>query len=398
VAEDRPTPGDAAWRLIWYPRLLLGALALALLVVLAAGDGSSTAGGRVGGDYPAFYGAGTIVLDGAIDELYSPSVQATAQADLHGDESGYLAFAYPPHVAVAYAPLAAVPYRLSYLVHTILMAGAVLAALQLIRPLVAVVDRWYWPLAAAAISVFPLFRAVGAGQNTALTLLLVALVWRALVDQHEILAGVAAGLLLFRPQYAIPLIGLLFLAGHRRAVAAAGGVAIGTWSVNALVLGPGWVTGWLEEVRPFIETDAEVNAHNSVSWLGFAEAISDTTVVATLGVLAALTTASVMALMWWRPDRFPLDIRVAATAVGVVLISPHAVFYDAGLLVFAVIVGLDRGWLHGRAAVGLWVLALAHLAAPAIGATPLALMVMAGFVMIAVRALERAPDPVRAQA
>ena len=392
MAEDRPTPGDAAWRLIWYPRLLLGALGLALLVVVAAGDGSSTATGRVGGDYPAFYAAGSIVLEGAIDDLYDPAAQAEAQVDLHGEESGYLAFAYPPQVALAYVPLAAVPYRVSYLIHTVVMAGAVLATLQLIRPLVTAVDRWYWPIAAASISFFPLFRAVGAGQNTALTLVLLALVWRALVDQREILAGVAAGLLLFRPQYAIPLIGLLFLAGHRRAVAAASGVAAATWVANALVLGPAWVTEWLEEVGPFIETDAEVNARNSVSWLGFAEAVSNSSISVAAGVSAAVATAAVMAFMWWRPRRFPLDVRMAATAAGVVLISPHAMFYDAGLLVITAIVALARGWLTTGAGLGLWILAVTHLAAPAFGATPLALLVMAGFVWLTVLAFQPSPE------
>lgn len=393
MEEDFVSPEDpSTWRLNWYPRLLLGALGLALLIIVATGDGSATAGGRVGGDYPAFYGAGSIVLDGDLDRLYDPAVQNDAQVDLLGDETGYLAFAYPPHVAVAYTPLAALPYRISYLVHTALMTGAVLAALALIRPMLGVVDRWYWVTAAAALSVFPVFRAVGAGQNTALTLLLIAVVWRALSDDRELIAGVAAGLLLFRPQYAIPIIGLLFIGGNRRAVAAAVSVAVGTWLANAALLGPGWFSGWLDEVGSFIETDAEVNAHNSVSWLGFGRAVLGPDAGTAVGGLLAIATAGVLVAMWWRSDRFDLVTRIAATTVGVVLMSPHAMFYDAGLLVIPVLVAIDRGWLGVRAAAAFWALALGHLVAGELGATPLAILVGAGFMIVLANSLTAPSD------
>ena len=40
-------------------------------------------------------------------------------------------FAYPPHFALAYAPLAELPFRASYVVHTLLMAAALTLALRL---------------------------------------------------------------------------------------------------------------------------------------------------------------------------------------------------------------------------------------------------------------------------
>ena len=87
---------DAVWRLQWYPRLLLAALAAAFLFVALTADGSSTATGRLGGDYPAFHGAGSIVLDGNLDSLYDPAAQAAAQEDLLGGEAGFLPFVYHP--------------------------------------------------------------------------------------------------------------------------------------------------------------------------------------------------------------------------------------------------------------------------------------------------------------
>jgi alpha-1,2-mannosyltransferase len=382
-----PSVDAARWRLIWYPRLLLASLGLALLFVVLAGDGSSTTTGRIGGDYPAFYGAGSIVLDGELEGLYDPARQSRAQADLHGGETGYLAFAYPPHVAVAYAPLSALPYRFSYVIHTGLMAAAVLAALHLIRPMVGVVDRFYWLVSAAALSFWPLFRAVGAGQNTAVTLLLLAVAWRALTNERELLAGIAVGLMLFRPQYAIPVIVLLVVARRRRAVLAAVGVGTATWLANALLLGPRWLTDWLDAVQPFVETDAEVNASNSVSWIGFSEATLGVGPGRAVGVVVALASALVLAGLWFRHERFDLPTRMGITAAGIVLVSPHAIFYDAGLLSITALVALDRGWIGWRTAAAAWLLSLTQLAAGALGATPLAVLVMVAFMAFTARAI-----------
>ncbi|MEM7142160.1 MAG: hypothetical protein AAF548_14145 [Actinomycetota bacterium] len=87
-----PSPAPADRRLTLYPKALLAALAVAFVIVLASGSGSDTASGRVGGDFPAFYSAGSIVADGDIDDLWDLEVQRAAQADLLGDEDGFIMF------------------------------------------------------------------------------------------------------------------------------------------------------------------------------------------------------------------------------------------------------------------------------------------------------------------
>jgi hypothetical protein len=90
---------DLDRRMNLYPKALLAALAMAFLFVLASGNGSDTASGRVGGDFPAFYSAGTIVAEGNIDNLWDPATQAAAQDQLLGDEDGFIMFPYAPYVA-----------------------------------------------------------------------------------------------------------------------------------------------------------------------------------------------------------------------------------------------------------------------------------------------------------
>lgn len=380
-------------RLALYPLLLLLTLAGAFIFVVTNGDGSTTASGRVGGDYPAFYAAGTLVNDGRIDELYDPGAQAEVQDTLLGSDDGYLSFAYAPHVAAAYAPLAKLPYRTSYVVHTLLMAGALGLALHLLRPLVSIVDRWFTLVLAAIITSYPMFMAIGGGQNTALTFLLLAAVWRALADDREALAGVAAAVLLFRPQYAIPVIGLLLLGRHHRAVAVALAGSVLIFLANAAILGWSWIGEWTDSVGQFLETNAAANAANSVSTVGFLRALlgTDSPVALAVGATFTLAVIGVLAWLWW--DRSTdLALRMAATATGVVLLSPQALFYDAGLIALTLLVMVDRDIVGWRTAALVWVLGFLHFARGVVGADPFALVVIGLFVIVANHSLVRRSD------
>ena len=160
-------------RLKVYPVAVSVVLLLAVVFAVLADDGTAGDGDHLGGDFPAFYGAGSIALDGEWESLYDVDVQQRAQAGLLDEPSGFLYFAYPPPVAALYAPLAGVDYRWAYLLHTLLMAVALWGAVALARPAVPLVDRYPAASFAVALVAFPTYRAVTGGQNTALTLLLV---------------------------------------------------------------------------------------------------------------------------------------------------------------------------------------------------------------------------------
>ncbi len=65
------------------------------------GKDAATLTGRLGGDYPAFYGVARIVASGDWKDLYSPEKQSQSQKGLLPGVAGFLPFAYPPFVAVA---------------------------------------------------------------------------------------------------------------------------------------------------------------------------------------------------------------------------------------------------------------------------------------------------------
>lgn len=320
-------------RLLRFSMAILIGLVIGFAYAMLSADGLWIVSGTLGGDYPAFHAAGSLVLQGRSAELYDWSVQEAAQAGLHPDRPGsFLSFAYPPFVALLYAPLALLPFKWGYLLHTLLMAGLLAVSARIVTPMLPRIGRYPFVLFVGMLIFYPMLRAVLGGQNAALTLFLMSLVWRALHDRHELLAGVAAGLLLYKPQYGLPLIGLVSLTRRPRVVMGWLAAAGGLYLLGALVGGLNWLPWWWGQVGRFQATDQAVNAANSVGVLGFLEAVMGTGSPSALvvGVLLAGLLAMGLLLLWWRPG-VSLNARMAITGTAVVLMAPHAMFYDAGL-------------------------------------------------------------------
>lgn len=375
-----PASRRSRGRLRMYSRAAMFAVLVAFVISVAGGSGGDAASGRLGGDFPAFYAAGSIVAAGEWSSLYDPDHQLLTQQALFADsQESFLYFAYPPHVAALYRPLAALDYRLAYTVHTVVMAGLLVAALALLRPIIGVLQRHMELAVIAALLFYPMLRAVTGGQNTALTVLLIAGAWRGLHDDNDVAAGLALGLLLYKPQFAIPLLGLLLLTRRWRAVGAGAATGLALWGIGVAAMGPTWLGSWWSDVSGFVARDADVNGFNAVSFLGFAEGLfgAGSSLALALAVPLMVFTAVALAGLWARLISTDLNTCMAAAVVGVVLMSPHAMFYDVGVLVLAGVVAADR---LGRRAmlpiVAVWALAWSQFLGEAIGFAPLFLIVV----------------------
>lgn len=359
------------------------AIAIAFAIAIASASGPETATGRLGGDYPAFYTAGKLVVSDQRDDMYDFALQQKTQQQYQppGDD-GWLFFPYPPYVALAYAPLTLLPYEWSYALYAVLGFGALVLALHLVRPMLAIVDRHFGVCVIGALAFYPVYRGITGGQNTALTLLLIAWAWRASRDGHQVAAGLSLGLLLYKPQFALPLIGLQLLARRYRTVAAAAGVGAAGWIASAALIGPGWVTTWWRQVDRFSAIDDEVNRHNVISWPSLSRAALGT---AAPGFALALATAAIAVWIWRRG--VPAGAwQMAATMPALLLLSPHALFYDAGLLVISLGFLLSTG---GRApaiaAIALWAASITDIAKSALGFTPVFAVTLAIFALLLTR-------------
>ncbi len=384
VATHTPTSStsdgatDGRWRRYdRYAWILVATIVAALVAATGAGDGADTATGRLGGDYPAFYGAGSIVLDGDVGDLYDPERQLEAQEGLLG-EGDVLFFAYPPPVAAAYAVFAAMPYRLSYLVHSLLMLGALGGSLLLLRPVVPAIRRFPGIALLLALGFYPMLRAVTGGQNTALTVLLVVLALRLDHDDRPLLAGLAVAALLYKPQFGIPIVALL-LVPPRWAVLRGWGLGAGGFYVaGAAVAGPGWVSTWWSEATAFAEINEGVNGFLFISvpgmianWLG-----TGTTLGAVATGVGLVLAAALVLLIWMRTES--VSVRWAFAGAAVVLVLPQALYYEAGLLVPAAVVA-GAGPLAISA---IWMLSWTQIGADALGWSPLGIIMPTALVWL----------------
>jgi hypothetical protein len=376
---------------------VLLAMAAAVLLSTMSGSGSGTVGGRLGGDYPAFYAAGRMVVDGQGHQLYDADRQATAQSELFGDEhDGYLSFAYPPQVAAAYAPLALLPYRLSYLVSTALSVVAVAVALRLVRPMVPLLQVAYLPCLALALGFYPLWRGVTGGQNTAVTLLLIAWFWRSIVDRHDAMAGAAIGILLGKPQLAIALVIVAAVLRRGRVLAMMAATGTASWAIAAIVAGAGWVGPWLRFAREFGDRDALVNRANAVSLMGAADALfgvgSNLGRLIAVPLVLAMLVALVVAACRARANLNHLTALFALAPAAMVLLPPHAMFYDAGLVILPLLVITSCHDLQTPRLAGmLWLGGFGQLLADNLGVSPLAALVPAVAIVVLWRRPQSGP-------
>ena len=261
------TSDQTVWRWRAYSTAIL--LTLVAAVVFAAvrydpGDPAS----RLGGDYPAFYGAGSIVAEGDWDELYSADRQQAAQAGFIDDEGGYLYFSYPPFVAAGYGVLSAPGDQWSFIIHTALMAAALVGAVLLLWPWLARLNIPLVGVFVVALAFQPILRSVLGGQNTPLSLLLLAAAARLDREGRPLLAGLVASLLLFKPQFGVVVLPLLIVARQWRMLL---GWAIGaaTLFLSAAVLtGQDWLADWWSQAGQFRDLNATANGVNFISLPG----------------------------------------------------------------------------------------------------------------------------------
>ena len=381
-ADAEPTTGtDAERRWRMYPMAVIAAVIAAICIVVVTSDGVTSLSGGFGGDFPEFYAAGEIVADGHGGDLYDLDRQIQAQSPYWENDGEAILFAYPPIFAAPYVPLSMLDYRLAYLVHTLGMIAALAAAIWVGRDLVPVLREPRHRLAAFAFALtfLPMFIGVTLGQNTALTLLAFVTIWWALEHRRDTLAGLVAGLLLIKPQYGLAVLGLLVVARRWSAVAAGAVGALFVWIGSAAVSGPGWTSSWIDIVTSLSEIDGGSNLQNEISWLGLAEVALGAGSTAALILAMAASLLTVAALLVALRRRPVIDGHAVALVVPtVLLVAPHALYYDAGLLLLSlgVLLTTVSATKQPLIAACWWAAGLGHVFAGMLGVQPVALLVL----------------------
>ncbi len=341
-------------RVVMYGLALMSALWLGgELKLLGDRQGVMLPGGfyPVGRDFVVFYSAGRIITAGDSAELYDSERQLLEISRITDNNTFPWRFAYPAFFALPYVPLSALPYLwalgLTVVAFTTALAGGVL----MLRSVSPTVRTHSFCIILALLAYQPVISQTFSGLNVGLTLLCLAGAYAALMRRRENVAGVWLGLLLFKPQFALPLLGLLAWRRQWRTLAAAavtGGCLV---LAAAVAVAPDWPLDFARMVlgSEYQENERLCCGRYHVSLLEMAATSFPHLpvvhwLVAGLGLLAVALTLRA----WSGPDlfddRFPF--RFGLSLAVILAWSPHALFYETSLLIIPVIALVDA-WRRG---------------------------------------------------
>jgi hypothetical protein len=318
-------------------------------VLLGSGAGTYNLGGQlVLPDHLAFYTAARLIRDGRPEKVYDYEFVTQYQAELFpGRWDSLEAFRNPPFYALLYLTTAGLPFAASAwvwaAVSLALIAGSVRLLVRPPSPPIAMggLSPIFW-----ALTFYPVFTAISYGQNTPLSLFVFAVTYRLLAAGRPFLAGLAAGLLWFKPPLLLGLVvwGLLDL---RRLWPAAVGVVI---TGAALVAGsyplvPEVWHGFVGTLTKNVAFDnfEQFKMHNPVAfWRLLLPGVPDRV---RWGLAAASSLAAVGAFAWLgRRRRADLPVMFGAAVYLTLWASPHSLIYEWALLVVPGVLWLrERG-------------------------------------------------------
>ena len=349
-------------------------LALCLWGVLAAGTATpglrDRSGLLKGSDFLQFYVAGSLAREGRADALYDYSAHV-ALAERRVPESRGTSFLpiYGPQVALFFAPLAGLPYGPAlalWVAASALLHALCVRATWRCCPNLAPHGR---TTAVLAIAYPPLFSLVGHGQSSALALACFTGAWLALRAERRFAAGLALGLLAYKPQLALGA-GLVLLAAREWRIVA-GGIAAGAAQLawGALQAG-GEATGAYLAVLGRLGELAPTLGHK-LHQMHCLRAFLDLLLPAPLAKAAWAATALgtvVLATRIWR-SALPLPLRYSALLVATALVNPHQYMYDLVILAPALLLLADAALARPEPLRAPWlrVLLYAAFVLPALG-------------------------------
>lgn len=328
------------------------------------------AGNLKGTDFLHFYTLGSIALIHQGADLYNMRAQAELAALRVPAAAGirYLPL-YPPQVSILFAPFARLPYPpaltlwlcLSALIYGLCCYSVWRACSNLRNHGVTVLI-----LALA----FPAFwHLIAWGQISALALALFVLAYFALREQHEFLAGLAFGCLIFKPQLALA-VAIVFLITLRWKIMAGTLLSAAAELIGAgLYYGPAPLREWsrvllnIPSVLPLLEPKPYQTHCLRTFWTMLVPAPS---VSFALYVISGLLVAG-LTIACWRSS-LSLSLRYSALLLSTVLLAPHLTVYDLVILAPAFLLVAD--WLitePGNAAPHLKVLLYLGFILPLLG-------------------------------
>jgi hypothetical protein len=307
-------------------------------------------------DFMEYFSASHLVVQGHGGDLYNLPLLGNVQSSLAyplWPGRSVLPFLYPPYVAVALAPLAALPYTLAFLLWLALNCILFFTVTYALERYAGLTGRRALLLRLGSVCSLPVFMALGLGQISVLLLALFTLVFFAVRAGRDGTAGVALAVALVKPAYVVPFLVVLLVKHRWRALAAFGastvllalvalpfcGVSINFTYLRTLITVSSWQghSGGVV-VRDVLVAPATYAAQWNHSFAGFVQLLLHS--AAALAASIGFTLIALLLLARITHTHAEVDIPLGMAAVLALLISPHTLAYDLTILLLPVGVAL----------------------------------------------------------
>ena len=301
-----------------------------------------------GTDFLHFYTLGSLALRGRGDLFYNIRAQAELARNFvaQAPNSLYVPL-YGPQVSLFFAPFARLPYGwalTAWLAVNILVYAFCCRA---VWKTCASLQRYRWTVLILAIAFPGFFHLLAWGQTSGLALLCFTLAYLALRRDRTLLAGLAIGSLIFKPQLGLAAAVVFLLAPEWK-------VVIGAVGAASIQLGLAWMHYGTEVMRTYFHALThlgevlpllEPRLYQTHSLRSFFSLLLPWPRVALALYAVCALGILVLAVQCWR-RKGPLPIRFAALLFATVLVSPHLTVYDLVILAPAFLLLGDWALAH----------------------------------------------------
>lgn len=335
-------------RLRVYPRLFLVTMAIVLAANVLLGSGWMGASGqRIGGDFVMLYSAG-VLFGQEPEQLYNFERQGQVQKSLLAPTpfDGIMPYNYPPYVAWLIQPLTHLPMAWAMAIWTVAtLVFAVLAAhliaRQFISPDLKSAGLDFRQLLIITFSFFAFIEGLQVGQNHGLTLLLTTGILVASMKKRWLLAGILAGLSIYKPQFALGFLIIWLVWGQWRALLGYG-VVVAAWAGGFLALhGSALYVEYFQNLPLLLKMVylEGFGGYLEVTPYGLLISVlppSAWSEIVTFTNLLAVVLGVGLAIYAWRVRRYPPERQIPALLLAVLfplLAAPHTLLHDLVILV-----------------------------------------------------------------
>lgn len=326
----------------------------------------------IGGDFIAFYMAGTLYRTNA-EALYDFDLFLQAQRTIyqeHGLAEGALPFAYPPLVAAFFSVLSGFEFVTAYYLwaaaSTVLVFGALLALM--LREGMPISRCAIYLLYCCAFMPF-VVECIAGGQTSALGLAIFAGAYLLLTKGHQLAAGLVLSLGYYKPPLFIGIFMLMLLLRQWRVVlgAALGGVAL--LLATVATFGAQGTLRYVQSVSSYrygaeLTSGISLPVEKGVGLYAFYVGLLPTG-IATVAYIVSSAALVVLAVRACRdiadPARKEFALCYAAISAVSLFVSPQMVAYDLTIVLVSLVLvwcNLSRRWSTREIVVGATTVAL----------------------------------------